>query len=601
MGGRGGISPPFLLAAISRPVPGSKSLDGQRMPLPRVPETVFRLRKFVTTPLGESVIVGLGLVLAYLFLRLPEPVVAGAFDDDAVYLALGKALASGEGYRSVYAAGAPVHVKYPPAVPVLYAALWWIGGTLTNVARLVWALNLVACGTAAAMLWRLARTRLNIHPLVAVPCVLGPFLLEGALHYYHLALTEPYFVLGWSAVLWWYYRTCEVAPARRTAAAIALGTAIALTTLVRTQAVFFLAAVLLALVLDRVSRRAVTACALAATIPLIIWWALQAHWIALGPVSTQPDEASYLSWIPWSSANRWIEFLREVGTTNWTRYWQSIPAFFSGIRWLALALSTLFALGVVAGGLLVWKRHRALVLTVALTALVILCWPFTQDRLVATALPFAGLLLGVTVHRALTVPASRVRVGAGVVFALSVLTVTLRQPSIRQHAGATESPQASVGFNYPGYFLIANSRFLETIAPWIEAHTAPADRILIERGPGVYLHTGRQTVSPTAGDGAVGAGTFGRPGSFVAARILADSVTVVGVGDLSGPMVVEIAALFEACRGVLDYMGAARGASVAVFYRVVPDEVCLDKIAALPGPDVLTPSGALPPLTLLPQ
>ncbi len=89
---------------------------------------------------------------------------------------------------------------------------------------------------------------------------------------------------------------------------------------------------------------------------------------------------------------------------------------------------------------------------------------------------------------------------------------------------------------------------------------------------------------------------------FLLAAISGPVPRVVGVGDLSGLMVVEIAALFEACRGVLDYMGVARGASVAVFYRVVPDEVCLDRIAALPGPDVLAPSGALPLLaTLLPQ
>ena len=112
-------------------------------------------------PGGEAVIVGVGLALAYLALRMSPIVAIGAFRDDAVYISLGKALASHEGYRSIYTVGAPFHMKYPPGLPAIFAVLWWVGGTLANVEMLATTLSLLVCGAAASFIWWIGRARLR--------------------------------------------------------------------------------------------------------------------------------------------------------------------------------------------------------------------------------------------------------------------------------------------------------------------------------------------------------------------------------------------------------------------------------------------------------
>jgi hypothetical protein len=50
--------------------------------------------------------------------------VAGVVNDDVVYLALAKALATGAGYRELFVPGAPWHVQYPPGYPAMLALIW---------------------------------------------------------------------------------------------------------------------------------------------------------------------------------------------------------------------------------------------------------------------------------------------------------------------------------------------------------------------------------------------------------------------------------------------------------------------------------------------
>lgn len=43
--------------------------------------------------------------------------------DSGVYIALGKSLATGQGYRAIFLAGHPPHTKYPPVFPAFLAPL----------------------------------------------------------------------------------------------------------------------------------------------------------------------------------------------------------------------------------------------------------------------------------------------------------------------------------------------------------------------------------------------------------------------------------------------------------------------------------------------
>src|SRR2546430_14072656 len=80
----------------------------------------------------EPLIVGGLVVLAHLALRAADRILIGAFNDDGAYVALGKALAGGLGYRLIYLVGDPVAGKDPPGPPLLIPLPWKLFGTVAG-------------------------------------------------------------------------------------------------------------------------------------------------------------------------------------------------------------------------------------------------------------------------------------------------------------------------------------------------------------------------------------------------------------------------------------------------------------------------------------
>src|SRR5256712_6182105 len=72
----------------------------------------------------EPLLVAGVVFLAHVALRAAGRILIGAFNDDGAYVALGKALAGGIGYRLIYLVGDPVAVEEPPGLPVLLALAW---------------------------------------------------------------------------------------------------------------------------------------------------------------------------------------------------------------------------------------------------------------------------------------------------------------------------------------------------------------------------------------------------------------------------------------------------------------------------------------------
>ena len=62
------------------------------------------------------------VMLVALLTVTPWPV--GAYQDDAIYTVLAKALATGEGYRMINLPGAPYATHYPPGYPFFLSLLW---------------------------------------------------------------------------------------------------------------------------------------------------------------------------------------------------------------------------------------------------------------------------------------------------------------------------------------------------------------------------------------------------------------------------------------------------------------------------------------------
>src|SRR5688572_31207157 len=78
----------------------------------------------------EAVVAALLVLGVYMALR-PDPVRSlGTMYDDVVYVSLAKSIATGQGYQSIHLVGAPVHEKFPPGVPLVYALAWGITGSL---------------------------------------------------------------------------------------------------------------------------------------------------------------------------------------------------------------------------------------------------------------------------------------------------------------------------------------------------------------------------------------------------------------------------------------------------------------------------------------
>jgi hypothetical protein len=297
--------PSSVLVSASAPAPGAAA------PRPRGRGAVVGRR-----PLVEAAVAALVVTLLYLVLR-PDPVrTFGAMYDDAVYVSLGRAIALGHGYRSDHLVGAPVHEKFPPGLPALYALLWRLGGTLEATLRLALMASIAAVGAAGGLVWYYSRRVLANGVTTSAVLALQPLLFLRSLRYFSGAASEPWFLLCWAAALVLAWRITERADSRRIAFAVALGLVLAAATLVRTQGVVLLPAVLIALLAARVPRAAVGAVLAAALVPLAAWRLALARMVATGPVASQPDQVAYSSWIPHGSVGEFAAFVGRVLAVN---------------------------------------------------------------------------------------------------------------------------------------------------------------------------------------------------------------------------------------------------------------------------------------------
>src|SRR3989441_5090478 len=217
----------------------------------------------------EPLLVAGVVFLAHVALRAAGRILIGAFNDDGAYVALGKALAGGIGYRLIYLVGDPVAVKSPPGLPLLIAVPGKLFGTLPIVRATLGLLNPWAGGAAAGMFGGMGRRKLGAAPAVLALCAIGPFFLDAVIQYFNIPLSEPYFVCGWATALLLAYRMADAPPgAARPSLAVTLGLVLALTVLFRTAGLGVLAAGLAALAPQGRPWRDRAVCAGAALLPL---------------------------------------------------------------------------------------------------------------------------------------------------------------------------------------------------------------------------------------------------------------------------------------------------------------------------------------------
>src|SRR3954466_11203431 len=69
--------------------------------------------------LAGAIVIAAGVLIV-------DSYVVGIAHDDGMYVILGKALATGQGYRWVHVPGAPPATHFPPGYPAVLALLWLI-------------------------------------------------------------------------------------------------------------------------------------------------------------------------------------------------------------------------------------------------------------------------------------------------------------------------------------------------------------------------------------------------------------------------------------------------------------------------------------------
>jgi hypothetical protein len=525
----------------------------------------------------ELILVGMavtiGLVAGSVTIHLP----VGGFNDDAVYVALGRAISTGAGYRSIYLVGAPLHVKYPPLFPALLALCWRIGGTLEVVKALAVGINLAACGAAAAMLWWLARVRLGIPvALIATATIVG-FLLDPSVQYFTMVLSEPLYILGWASVLVLYERWRSGAVDTRRRTALAIGLTLAACALTREEGIVLIPAVLLVFALDGAGRREWWLAAAGAVVPIALWNGGLALATRHEALAGQGSEGAYLRFFLSGPPTAVVPRELRVEELSVQGYDTILSTLLSGSPIIGKIATAIFVLAFVWGAFLLRRRARALGLSALATLAVILSWPALQDRFLVPLLPFAAVVAAYGLHSAVQflfsgLTARRLTGGA---VALCAALVLVRQETIRDDAGRARAERRAPRVMTPSAWMPGNAGFVVSLAQWATASTRPDDRIAVASAAGLWLYSGRATELTEFSEPEDAPSVFDVAGRYLAGLLAARRVTVVVVESPDAPIARDVMAVRGRCPRSLSPMPGFPGRATPEFFRAMPDSACI--------------------------
>ena len=534
---------------------------------------------------AEAVAVAAGVIVVHVLFRWSAAFLFGVYDDDGVYVALGKAIAQGAGYRSIHLVGAPLQMRYPPGLPLLLSIPWTLGGSLDAVRATVAVVNVLVTAGAAGLIWWIGRRDLNLSAVPLAVCAVSPFVLDATIQFFNLPLSEPYFTLGWAVALALVPRLLQdpAVGAPPLGRALATGLVLAGTTLFRAAGIALVPAVL-GVLLWRRRWTAAAVCAAASVGPLLGWAVLRAFWAARGPVSTFPDDLGYWQWLGADGPAAVAMYGARAVAANVLGYLREISSSMFSIRAVGVVVLGAAILAAASACVRLRSIHAPLVLTALCATALTLLWPFGQGRLVLPLLPFLGLLTASTVDVGVRNAAPGMTWGLPAMLAVVAIAVTLRQFELRGAAArAFQSgvlpPQED---RSPTLTLAFRSRFIYQVAEWVRQHTSANDRIMIQAPAGVFLYSGRRTVSAIPSESGLGPSVFAVPGRYLSQRILADSVTVAVWTPATVGLGRDIEAVRARCPHVLT--PASPSLQPPVYYRVVRDVDCLRDLATGPLP-----------------
>jgi hypothetical protein len=410
----------------------------------------------------------------------PWPV--GAFQDDAIYTVLAKALATGEGYRMINLPGSPHATHYPPAYPFFLSLLWRIYPSFPDNIVLFKFANAVWLSLAALGAWAFARSRLAWATLPSALAAVAGTLAILVLLFTGVVLSEAMFM----ALLFPALLLCErAAEGGSVRVAVAAGLTCGVLALVRTLgAVVVPAAVLVMLLRKRYLGAAVLAAS--AALLLVPWQLWQGAWQHEIPPVLMGKYGAYGPWLAEGIREGGPSFIRDVAIANM----KSIDRFLNYVLMpmqpaLPRAIAFTSACALVAVGLAVLVRRSSVTaLFVVAYLVVVLAWPFEPDRFVLALWPLLTIcvLAGVVAVWRWRPASAPLRGGRLVALALSAC-ITLGFATYNGRGYRNQwwaSIQRDAG------------RRAKPVVEWVAARTAPSDVLMTDDDLIVYLYTGRR-------------------------------------------------------------------------------------------------------------
>ena len=428
----------------------------------------------------------LGLLAVMAVVINIEPFPVGVYQDDGIYTILAKSLATGQGFRYLHLPDAPNATHYPPLYPLFLAGLWKVFPSFPANITLFKFANAAFMGVAAFMAWRFARRQVGMTQWSAVVSagaftICAPLVLHAV-----MVLSESMFLAALFPVLIACERAARTGDRRD---ALIAGAAAGALALIRTVGAVAIPATAIALAIRKrwVPAALVWVAGLAVMLPWQLWIATYDNQL---PDVFLGRYGSYGGWLMSGIREGGIAWVGQLIVFNLRELSQGMSVMLAVdrlpvlIRWMGtIAITGFFA----AGWWMMLRRAPVAAYMVALYLAVIISWPFNPPRFIFAVWPVIGMIMGLSVHAALTwrPPAAvRFRVMQFVAVATAVGLVV-----------------GYAGYNYAGaenrWWSLTQARVANRAKPmaeWVVANTPPNAVIATDDDVLMHLYTGRLTV-----------------------------------------------------------------------------------------------------------
>jgi hypothetical protein len=440
-----------------------------------------------------------GLVTLSIALAVVRPYIIGAFHDDAIYVILGRALASGAGYRYLNLPHMPYATHYPPGYPALLAVLWRIAPRFPD--NVLWFERANACllGLAGVLGYLLVRRTTRFSPWWAAAVAILGTAAVPALALATVILSESLFLVALLAALVASERAVAddagAAPDRWSATGPAIaGMLCGAVGLVRSVGIVVVPAAIVVCCIRRRPRGALIlgAAAAAVILPWQLW--VWGHSAELAPV-LQGEYGSYGGWLAGALGRHGLGFafrtaqqnLSDIVTMLEIQFAPQLPLV---VKRIAISAS---AAMVVAG---LTRMARTAPVTAAFAVLYaaeVVFWPFPPFRFV-WAVWFLIVLVMVAGAQAIWEWRPRTDRSAGLAGGLRLARVSALAGVCVVALGVGR--YNVLGFRGHWWNTMQESLSVKMNVPlaWLAAHPALPGIVASDQEPAFYLYAGRMGV-----------------------------------------------------------------------------------------------------------